>query len=142
MVYMHSTPYPNLSTMCPPFTNNAMFCFQTYRNQIRGMEVQYKRLVASGEWLAANEHMKSHALFSEELKNLKTLWEPLKDNVLDTLDLLIRWVDPGGCVVWVWSLERIKEIDEKCDWIFIVCWYDANTVHIYFVHMYIRTYMY
>lgn len=71
---------------------------QTYANQVRQMEMQYRRLRAAGECLAANPRVSSHANFSEELKSLAMQWDPLRDNVNDTLDLLIRWV---------WCLLRI-----------------------------------
>ncbi len=71
---------------------------QTYANQIKQLEVQYKLLVASGEALAENSFVGSRAVFSQELRDLALQWEPLKDNVMDALEILIRCVG----VVWVW----------------------------------------
>ena len=69
-----------------------LFCWQAYKNQIQGMAVSYKRLVALGSGLASNPYVENRNVFTEELKDLEAKWEPLKDNVMDTLDLLVRWV--------------------------------------------------
>ena len=78
---------------------------QTYASQIKQLEVQYKRLVSSGTSLAENEFVGSRAVFSQELKDLALQWEPLKDNIMDTLEILIRSAGRGrgvalcGCPV-------------------------------------------
>ncbi len=65
------------------------------------MEVQYKRLVAFGSGLASNTHVENRDVFAQELKDLEASWAPLKDNICDTLDLLIRWVWPPQVGMWI-----------------------------------------
>ena len=67
-----------------------MVFYQTYSNQLKRMEVQYNRLVALGNRLASNPHVGSQNAFQEELEDLASQWGPLKDNVMDSLDILIR----------------------------------------------------
>ena len=47
-------------------------------------------MVAASTSLAANTFVGSRNLFSVELKDLDSQWCPLKDNIADTLDLLVR----------------------------------------------------
>ena len=56
------------------------------------MEVQYNRLVTNGSSLASNTFVGSRNNFTVELSDLQVQWGPLKDNIADTLDLLIRSV--------------------------------------------------
>lgn len=65
---------------------------QTYANQIKQIEVQYKRLVSAGQSLASDPMVGSRAVFAQELKDLEMQWGPLRDNVMDTLELLIRYI--------------------------------------------------
>lgn len=59
---------------------------------MKQIEVQYKRLVSAGESLASNPRVGSNAVFAQELKDLQMQWGPLKDNVMDTLELLTRYL--------------------------------------------------
>ena len=56
------------------------------------MEVQYKRLGSLGADLTSNPCVGGRAAIKDELENLRMQWEPLKDNVIDSLDMLRRCV--------------------------------------------------
>ena len=54
------------------------------------MEVQYDRLITVGNELSSNEKIGNRAGIQSDLSRLQVLWHPLKDNISDSLKLLIR----------------------------------------------------
>ena len=56
------------------------------------MEVQYKRLQSLAEGLSSNPRVGGGAAIQEEMENLSLQWGPLKDNIVDSLDMLRRCV--------------------------------------------------
>lgn len=62
------------------------------------MEVQYKRLQSLAEGLSSNPRVGGGAAIQEEMENLSLQWGPLKDNIMDSLDMLRRCVCVVACV--------------------------------------------
>ena len=54
--------------------------------------MQYDRLMALGKELVGNPHVGGSGAIQAEVNDLKMKFEPLKDNVVDSLELLKRWV--------------------------------------------------
>ena len=66
------------------------FQSQTYASQLKSVAVQYERLMALGNELVGNPHVGGSSAIQQEVKELKMKFEPLKDNVVDSLELLKR----------------------------------------------------
>ena len=67
-------------------------CFvpQTYAAQLKSVEVQYGRVMSFGEELVGNPHVGGGVAIKQEIEELRMKFEPLKDNVVDSLELLKR----------------------------------------------------
>lgn len=72
------------------FSIHFLVYFQTYREQLAGIEAQYNRLIDTCERLLSNEKIGNRAGIKSDLSRLQVLWNPLKDNISDSLQLLIR----------------------------------------------------
>ena len=59
---------------------------------MRNVAKQYNQLMTIGRELADNPHVGGNGAIQHEIEGLKTKFEPLKDNVVDTLELLKRCV--------------------------------------------------
>ena len=81
-----------------PFVTNLMtLCVcvfvvvpQTYAAQLKSVEVQYGRVMSFGEELVGNPHVGGGVAIKQEIEELRMKFEPLKDNVVDSLELLKR----------------------------------------------------
>ena len=63
---------------------------QTYAAQLKSVEVQYGRVMSFGEELVGNPHVGGGVAIKQEIEELRMKFEPLKDNVVDSLELLKR----------------------------------------------------
>ena len=63
---------------------------QNYADLLKGTEAQYNRLMEAGSGLASNEMVGGRTAIREEMDALRMKWGPLKDNITDSLDLLVR----------------------------------------------------
>ena len=54
--------------------------------------MQYTRLMALGNELVGNPHVGGSVAIRQEVEELRMKWEPLKDNVIDSLELLKRYL--------------------------------------------------
>ena len=66
------------------------FIPQTYAAQLKSVEVQYGRVMSFGEELVGNPHIGGGVAIKQEIEELRMKFEPLKDNVVDSLELLKR----------------------------------------------------
>ena len=72
--------------------SDTMYCSipQTYAAQLKSVEVQYGRVMSFGEELVGNPHVGGGVAIKQEIEELRMKFEPLKDNVVDSLELLKR----------------------------------------------------
>lgn len=70
-----------------------MICLlsQTYATQLKSVEVQYGRVMSFGGELVGNPHVGGGVAIKQEIEELRMKFEPLKDNVVDSLELLKRY---------------------------------------------------
>ena len=85
---------PNSSLYLPP---------QTYADQVRAVQVQYDKLLGYSDELTGNPAVGGRDSIATETRELRTDWEHLKDNVMDSLALLQReyddWVRPHPLIM-------------------------------------------
>ena len=66
---------------------------QTYSDQVKAMEVQYNKLLGFSEELTSNPMVGGRGSITVETRELRSDWDVLKDNVVDSLALLQREYD-------------------------------------------------
>ena len=69
---------------------------------MKAMQVQYDKLMGYSDDITGNTAVGGRESIAMETRELRTDWERLKDNVMDSLALLQReyddWVSVGRCV--------------------------------------------
>ena len=66
---------------------------QTYADQVRAVQVQYEKLLGYSDELTGNPAVGGRDSIATETRELRSDWEHMKDNVMDSLALLQREYD-------------------------------------------------
>ena len=95
MLFISHLTHKVVSIFC--YLSQVMLCVvvvffipQTYAGQLKSVEVQYGRVMSFGEELVGNPHVGGGVAIKQEIEELRMKFEPLKDNVVDSLELLKR----------------------------------------------------